>query len=85
MDSLDVQGACGKFQCIDPLGVVLVCGHLGWALDLCRYFRQEGSCNVIPVAKPSFGVWWLGHVGGPGLAGLVWFRRTSMLEPEVFR
>ena len=34
-----------------------------------------------PAVKPAFEVWWLGHVGGPGLAGLVWFRRTSMLEP----
>ena len=37
-----------------------------------------------PAVEPAFEVWWLGHVGGLGLAGLVWFRRTSMLEPEVF-
>ena len=34
--------------------------------------------------EPAFEVWWLGHVVSLDLAGLVWFRMTSMLEPEVF-
>ena len=67
-----------------------MCNHLGWAPDLCRYFRQEDPCNVNSAAKPAFrlvrdgelfliGGWCFGHVGG---SGLVWFfRMASMLVP----